>query len=237
MQFWKRYYPVYVLAFVCFCALGIYAAQRVRAVSAAALQEPVPVVLIDPGHGGEDGGAVSKSGTKESELNLAVSLRLRDLCTLLGIDTRMLRTEDVSLGDDAAQTVAQRKSSDLRKRAEIVRQTPGALLVSVHQNSFPQGPGCRGAQVFYADTPGSQTLAEEMQATINACLDPDNHRACKPSEGVYLLDHIDCAGILVECGFLSNAEEEAMLKTAGYQKQLACTLAAVLIRYLGENSP
>ena len=236
MQFLRRYYYVYVLAFSLFCSGAILVVQWFAEVRQTSAALPLPaVVVIDPGHGGEDGGAVSARGTKESELNLAIGLRLRDLCVLLGIPTRMLRTEDVMLCEDSAQSMAQRKVSDLRQRVKLVNETPGALLVSIHQNSFPQGTQYRGAQVFFAPTEGSQALAEALQGKLCDSLDSNNHRVCKPIEGVYLMEHVDCTAILLECGFLTNTEEEALLRSPDYQKKLVCVLAATLTEYL-ENT-
>ncbi len=230
MRYWKRYYIVYVLLAAFCCGSVMLAGQRLRAVSAE-LAPVRPVVVIDPGHGGFDGGAVSPGGTAESALNLEISLRLRDLCALLGLQTRMLREDDSSLELDSNARISEKKVSDLRHRTQIVNGIPGAVLVSIHQNSFPQGPKYRGAQVFYADTPGSQALAELLQQAICRDLDPDNHRACKQSRDVYLMEQLQGTGILLECGFLTNAAEEALLKTPDYQKKLACTAACVLCTY------
>ena len=236
MQFFRRYYYVYVLALALFVGGSLLTVQQfseVRQTSAA--QEAPRVVVIDPGHGGEDGGAVSARGTKESALNLEIGLRLHDLCVLLGIETKMLRETDIMLCGSDAQTMAQKKVSDLHERVRLVNETPGALLVSIHQNSFPQGTQYRGAQVFFAATEGSQTLAEALQEHIRGRLDPANHRTCKPIDGVYLMEHVSCPAILLECGFLTNRDEEALLRTADYQKKLVCVLAATLTEYL-ENT-
>lgn len=233
MQYFKRYYLVYVLSFALFCGGGLLTVQQFSAIRPVSAVHMAPtIVVIDPGHGGEDGGAVSKTGQKESELNLEISLRLRDLCVLLGIPTRMLRTEDVMLCDEQAQTISQKKVSDLKRRVALVNETPGALLVSIHQNSFPQGTQYRGAQVFYAATNGSQELAERLQGRIQASLDSANHRSCKPSDAVYLMEHVQCPAILLECGFLTNTDEEILLRTPGYQKKLVCVLASVLADHL-----
>ena len=231
MQYFKRYYLVYVLVICLTLGLAVLGTRQVRAAAASARLSAKTVLVIDPGHGGADGGAVSPNGTKESELNLAVSLRLRDLCRLLGFPVKMLRTEDVSLEDQKAGTVAEKKVSDLKNRVRLVNDTPGALLVSIHQNSFPQGPQYSGAQIFYADTDGSRKLAERLQERIDSVLDPSNHRSCRKAQEVYLMEQIRCDGILVECGFLTNSAEEKRLRDADYQKQLSLTLAAVLTEY------
>ena len=187
-------------------------------------------VVIDAGHGGEDGGAVSSAGTVESGLNLAIALRLDAVLALYGVDTVLLRTEDVSLHDPDAQTLREKKASDLRNRAERVESIPNALLVSIHQNTYAGSSRYRGAQVFYADAESSGALAEHAQSIMRQALDPENTRqAAKLPGAVYLMDHITCPAILVECGFLSNPEEDALLRTAGYQTKLASALASALL--------
>ena len=236
MDYFKRYYWVYLLTFAGIVAAALLFTrhfEQTRQVAAEQAAPPEPVVVIDPGHGGEDGGATTPGGVRESDLNLTVSLRLRDLCVLLGIRTQLLREDDVALYTSDCATISEKKSSDLRRRVELVNETPGALLVSIHQISFPDAR-YDGAQVFYAATEGSQALAERLQELLTTALDPDNRRVCKPSESVYLMEHIRCTAILVECGFLTNPAEAALLQTDAYQKQLACTVAAALSDYLRE---
>lgn len=187
-------------------------------------------IVIDPGHGGEDGGATSCTGMIESQYNLTISLRLNDLLHLLGYETKMIRTTDTSVYT-AGNTIAQRKASDLRNRVNMTNRTENAVLVSIHQNNFSD-PRYSGAQVFYAGTPGSAELAKQLQDMLTAFLNPDGNRKCKRSSGVYLMEHIRCPGILVECGFLSNPEEEQKLQNPVYQKKLCCIIAAVLSQNL-----
>ena len=190
-------------------------------------------IVIDPGHGGEDGGAVSCTGTPESTYNLDISCRLKDLLNLLGYETAMIRETDISVytkGD----TLAQKKASDLKERVNLVNETDGAVLISVHQNYFSDSQ-YSGAQVFYAKTDGSKELAEELQAEFVAKLNPGSRRQAKKSSGIYLMDRIQCPGILVECGFLSNPQEEKKLKDSSYQKVLCSVIAATVSRYLSNT--
>ena len=193
-------------------------------------------VVIDAGHGGEDGGAVSPSGTVESGINLEIALRLDAVLGLYGTDTVLLRTEDVSLHDPDAQTLREKKASDLRNRTERVEAIPNALLVSIHQNTYTGSGRYHGAQVFYADAESSEALARHAQEILRQALDPQNTRqAAKLPGAVYLMDHITCPAILVECGFLSNPEEDALLRTAGYQTKLAAALASALLSPISEE--
>lgn len=186
--------------------------------------------IIDPGHGGVDGGATSCTGKLESAFNLEISLRLRDLLTFLGYDTKMIRTEDISVYT-AGDTIAAKKMSDLKERVRICNETEGAILLSIHQNTFSDSR-YSGAQVFYTATDGSETLAKTLQKKLIATLNPGSNRNPKRAEGVYLMEHISCPGILIECGFLSNPVEEAKLRSAEYQKQLCCVIATTAAAFI-----
>lgn len=201
----------------------------------ATISEMIPMermhrVVIDPGHGGEDGGAVSCTGKNESTFNLQIALRLDDLLHLIGYDTVMIRTTDVSVYT-AGQTIAQKKVSDLKQRVRIVERTYNPVLVSIHQNTFPEGK-YRGAQVFYSGSAGSDALAKQMQDLLVSSLNPGSSRKAKQGNGIYLLDKITVPGVLVECGFLSNYQEEALLGTADYQKKLCCVISVCLAQFL-----
>lgn len=204
-----------------------------RAATVIAETKPVPrgsCIVIDPGHGGEDGGATSCAGRLESTYNLEIALRLRDLLHLLGYDTRMIRTADTSIyvkGD----TIAQKKISDLKERVRIVNETENALVLSIHQNQFSD-PRYSGAQVFYASTPGSDFLAKQMQTAFVTALNPGSNRKSKPCKGIYVMERIQCPGVLVECGFLSNVEEEARLRSPEYQRKICAVISSAVSQWL-----
>ena len=147
------------------------------AMESAAVQRTGPLVL-DAGHGGEDGGAVSLTGVAESQINLAIVLKLRDVLGLYGVDPILLREEDISLHDDDANTLREKKRSDLKNRVAVIEAVEGGTLLSIHQNTYP-GSRYHGAHVFYAPTEGSQELAEHFQNSIKAALQPENERAVK----------------------------------------------------------
>lgn len=190
-------------------------------------------IVIDAGHGGEDGGTTSCTGKLESSFNLEIALRLDDLFHLLGYDTVMIRTTDTSVYTKGG-TIAQKKISDLKERVRMVNSTPGALLVSIHQNHFSDSR-YSGPQVFYADNPESEKLAKRLQSQLVSSLCPGNNRREKKSAGVYLMDQIQCTGVLVECGFLSNSQEESLLRQAEYQKKLVCVIAASVSGFLANT--
>ena len=143
----------------------------------------------------------------------------------------MLRETDTALYTDGCSGIAEKKVSDLKNRVLRTNQAPNAVLLSVHQNFFTEAK-YRGAQVFYAKTDGSRELAEAMQAALRTGVDPDNHRQAKPSQGVYLMEHVNGTAALVECGFLSNAAETALLQDEGYQQRLSAAVCGALTEWL-----
>ncbi|MDY3225718.1 MAG: N-acetylmuramoyl-L-alanine amidase [Candidatus Faecousia sp.] len=229
----RNFYFIYTAAMVLVLMCAYWGSRAVTVIS-----ERLPIarqhcIVLDPGHGGEDGGATSCTGVLESAYNLEISRRLNDLLHFLGYETRMIRTEDVSVYT-TGDTIARKKISDLKERVRMVNETENALLVSIHQNQFSDSR-YSGAQVFYANTDGSRELAQQLQAELVAALNPGSSRKCKQSSGVYLMDNIRCTGVLVECGFLSNPQEEARLRSSDYQRKLCCVLASTLSRYLSDT--
>ena len=227
-EFLRRYAWVYLYV----AAFFLFGAGLLRhAVETAGPMEclPVfPVIVIDAGHGAPDGGAVGISGIREDEINLAVAKRLEAMLALLGYDAVTTRTGPDSIATEG-ETIRQKKQSDLRNRVKQVNAQASAVVVSVHQNHFSDSR-YSGPQVFYAD--GGEALAKSAQEALSAVLAPGSKRESKPASGIYLMEHIAHPGILVECGFLSNPDEERKLATPAHQKKIAATLAAVLARYV-----
>lgn len=207
--------------------ISICTAWLLLAGSFAAAYTPV----IDPGHGGEDGGAVAKDGTVESTLNLDISLKLVKTLELFGLEPRILRTTDISLHSKGANTIREKKVSDLKNRVSAIQSIEEAFLISIHQNMFTQ-PKYSGAQVFYTGEESKQ-FAELLQEGLRIHLNPFNRReAKKASSDIYLLKKITCPAVLVECGFLSNPPELEHLRDPVYQRKLAFVIAAYYIKYL-----
>lgn len=207
--------------------------KTVETISEMMPMERLHRIVIDAGHGGVDGGAVSCSGKNESSFNLQIALRLNDLMHLMGYDTVMIRSTDTSVYT-SGQTIAQKKVSDLKQRVTIVNRTQNAVLVSIHQNTFPESQ-YSGAQVFYSTSSGSEELAKLLQEELVACLNPGSSRKAKQGSGIYLLDKTTAPGVLVECGFLSNPQEEQALRTPEYQKKICCVISAAVARFLASG--
>ena len=185
--------------------------------------------IIDPGHGGEDGGAISISGKVESDINLAVSLRLDALLHFYGANTMMTRTTDISLHDPTALSLREKKVSDIHNRVDMIESVENATLISIHQNSYPEQK-YRGMQVFYANEDISLPLAQHIQENVRLILDSTNNRkAAKIPNSVYLMNHISCRAVLVECGFLSNPTDDQLLQEETYQTKVAFAIAAACL--------
>ena len=208
----------------------ITGAVRYNLAAVSAVEQLPPTVIIDAGHGGEDGGAIGVSGALESAINLSVSLRLEQLLSFCGFRTAMIRASDHAVYSEDCDTITEKKVSDLKNRVHMVNSLYPSVLISIHQNHFSEEKYA-GSQVFYAKTETSDALAATMQDLLRSVLDPNNKRSCKPADTVYLMEHIRCPGVLVECGFLSNREEEQLLQLPAYQKKICCAITGALISY------
>ena len=218
-------------------ALLLFAGQTGRAVGELLLRADYfqnrPLILIDPGHGGEDGGATGASGESEKELNLSIALALAEELKDHGCQVLLTRDTDTALGDQNLSTVAQRKRSDLQERARVAEESGAQALVSIHQNFFEESQ-YSGAQMFYSPNhPDSQRLAECLRSQVVKSLRPENRRESKEAgEGIYLLEQCRIPGVLVECGFLSNPQEAGKLTDPQYQRSLAQALCRGIQEFL-----
>ncbi|WP_252232515.1 N-acetylmuramoyl-L-alanine amidase CwlD [Clostridium sp. ZBS15] len=172
------------------------------------------VILIDPGHGGIDGGAKSKNGTVEKDINLSISSKLKDQLESSGYTVYLTRESDSELD--------RKKVNDLNARCKMKKEKNCEVFISIHQNMFPQ-PKCFGAQVWYSNNEKSKLLADNIQNSLKANIDDGNKRVAKAAKDQYriLRDGYDGACVLVECGFLSNNKEEQNLKSDEYQEKIA----------------
>ncbi len=185
-------------------------------------------LLIDAGHGGVDGGAVSSNGLKESDVNLSVALKMSGLCELMGIEHKMTRNTDAG----CLEAESYSEHNDLAARADMANAIDNCVLISVHQNKYPSEL-VRGAEVMYASTQGSRELGLLMQDNMVRVLDPENRRVAHGApEELLLTSSVSCPAVLAECGFLSNPQEAALLADADYQTKIAVTLVASYIQFI-----
>ena len=220
------------LLFAAGTAIIIFAVGERRAVRADALHTPSPLLLIDAGHGGLDGGAVSPDGTKESSINLAVAQKFFDLCRFIGIPCAMTRHDELLEYPSDAASIREKKLWDQTQRLEMINGAENAVLISIHQNHYPD-PRPHGTQVLYAGTNGSQAFAELTHENLRRLLSPENRRVAIPAPNeLFLLKNVRCPAILVECGFLSNPAEAEKLASAEYQTQIAAVLCVSYLQFI-----
>lgn len=191
------------------------------------------ILVIDPGHGGEDGGAVSITGALESELNLDIAKRLDQIMGLCGVPVVLTRdSNDLTYPGDL-KTIRSRKNYDMQRRTDLVNSIKNPVLVSIHQNNFPSKQPF-GSQVFYGEKGASKELGDYIQSVLIKMLNPKNKRAAEEiSDNIYLLKNVGCTSVLIECGFLSNPEEDALLKTDAYKLRVSWAIASAYLGFYG----
>ena len=198
--------------------------------------EKLPVVILDAGHGGEDGGAVAADGTAESGINLALTRRLALIFVFLGENVRLTRTGEGAVYSPGASTLREKKVSDLHNRVALINGEENAFVISIHQNSLPGHPKVHGAKVFYNAVPPAERAALTVQRALDqAANNGDNRVASAIDSSIYLMKESRHGAILVECGFMSNAEECRRLQDPAYQLRLAVAIAAGYESFLTEE--
>lgn len=235
----KRIYICILILVLCICGVftGIIANKNVYATSVSSdnLSGNYPTIIIDAGHGGEDGGASSESGQLEKDINLDISLTLEKLLQQGGFSVKMIRNNDISIHDGTANTTRERKVSDIQNRVKITNSDKNNILVSIHQNHFTESQYF-GTQVFYSkNNEKSSVLAESIRTAVTSLLQPENNRKCKEADNVYLLDHVNVPAVIVECGFLSNPDEAYKLSQSEYKNNLAYTIYLGIVEYIFLN--
>lgn len=194
-----------------------------------------PILVIDPGHGGADGGAVSVRGCPESKINLSISLKMSALAELTATPHVLTRDSEEIDYPPEATTIAKMKVFDQKRRVELIGGTSNAVLISVHQNNYPSGKP-RGPQAFFGKSASSPELAALVQESLNNALYPGNRRvAAAISERIYLFKNVECPAVLAECGFLSNKEEAELLENEGHQLKVALALMSAYFKYTDDG--
>lgn len=228
-------------AIVLFCIIllcaGVYRINEVNGdVENTAASVAYRTVILDAGHGGEDGGAVAPDGTLEKDINLMISCDIGMLFRLFGVRFVPVRETDVSVCDPGLDTIRQRKYSDIMNRAALTESVPEAVFLSIHQNIYSESK-YNGTQVFYSPNAGdSSVLAENIQNAVSGSLQPDNDRKIKAADSsIYLLHNAKTTSVLVECGFLSNPEELSKLKDGDYQLAMAYYIFRGTLNFLSHE--
>lgn len=214
----------------CFVVMALVNEQNSVDVSNLEDESSDNIIVLDAGHGGEDGGAVSSNGVVESDINLQFTQKLKYILSLNGYEIVMTREDDSDLADKSIDTVSGRKKSDMHRRLDIYNSHIQNVAISIHQNIFP-ADSCKGTQVFYStQTQSGKVLADNITDTVKKYLQPENQRLSKPTSGsIFLLDNAKIPAVIVECGFLSNSEELKQLCDQDYQKKFSyCVFLGLL---------
>lgn len=238
MKIGKKSIIAIITAFLIILSAMLYLTFMANFSAAEASSMPITqkTVIVDAGHGGDDGGAIGIDGTVEKDINLDIALKLDKILKFYGFNVIMTRTQDVMTCDDGLDSLRKRKISDIHNRFELMRKNPDAIFISVHQNKF-EDSSQHGTQVFYSgNDERSKELAEAIQTSVTLTLQRKNDRVVKKSgSGIYLLYHAKIPAVLVECGFISNSDEVKKLKDESYRMKLAILIADGLLKYLSNN--
>lgn len=234
----KKWTVLYFFSlFILFFGFLVIFKQGESVQTIAVQQITSPILILDPGHGGIDGGAVAQDGTVESHVNLSIAKKAASIAETTGWSVYMTREEDMSIHDSSAKTIRQQKVSDLKNRTALCNTVPNGILISIHQNSLPSNKSVRGAQVFYNDNPGSQELAQTIQDYLNKVINEINPKSIKPiGDSSYLMSNVECPAVLIECAFLSNFEDTELIKSEDYQMKLAAVIISATEFHLNNST-
>lgn len=200
--------------------------------ASAPVEQETPTLIIDAGHGGADGGAVSVNGVNESVINLDIAKKMAVLAEFASYPVLLTREGEELVYPEDCKTIAEKKRYDQKQRVEYINTSKNAVVLSVHQNSFPNSRPY-GPQTFYNTHEPASSLGVVVQDYLNAALCPENRRLAAPvAKDIYLMKKIDCPGVLVECGFVSNAKEAALLETEQYRLKIACAVMSAYISHI-----
>lgn len=222
----KRKLAIKIFALTAVFSVSVFAARAVM-VDTVMRNNARFTLVIDAGHGGIDCGAIGQDGTRESDINLAIAQKLRAIAEFYALDNTMIRQDDSTKSTESEYS----EHSDLVCRAELVNAEENPILISIHQNSFPTGQPS-GPQVIYSSSVGSEAFGKITHANLITMLDPENRRVAEPDKGsLYVLSHVNCPAILVECGFMSNFSDMCRLTDPEYQTALSTVLMGSYLQY------
>lgn len=233
----KKYFSIFFLLLVVLARLltgeeSVKVMRNIFRENAMGKENTKITIVIDPGHGGRDPGKVGVNGTLEKGINLSIALKLKDLLEQNDINVIMTRTEDEGL---YSESDSNKKRADLNNRISIINSSDAIFSVSIHQNSFSQ-ENVKGAQVFYyAESEQGMALAMTLQKQLKETIKDGNHRMAKSNTNYYMLKHTTCPLVIVECGYLSNRTEAALLLDENYQEKMAWAIHLGIMKYLNTS--
>lgn len=213
------------------CISSVLICQIQLASSNIIINDTLPVIIIDAGHGGEDGGAVAVDGTYEKDINLQIALKINDILSIFGYKTHLIRTTDTAI-HTSGDSIRERKVSDIHNRAATMNLYENCIYLSIHQNKY-EDSRIWGAQTFYsANFDESREIAQFIQNAVSSQLQPNNKRQIKKSgTDIYVLYNATKPAVMVECGFVSNQNELNQLKDSSYQNNMSLAIATGIINY------
>lgn len=227
----KRIMVIMAMLIIATCAFTIQTAQTEKTVATVSLPVSNKVIVIDAGHGVPDEGAQSSNGTTEAETNLKIALKLQNLLEQSGSSVILTRSDENAIYDIDSKTLKQKKVSDIHNRVKIGNESKADLFISIHLNKIPQEQYW-GWQCFYKEgNEQSQKLAKSLQENLNEAIQKENKRVAMKLDNVYIIKHVEIPISIVECGFLSNQEEEKLLLQDDYQNRLAWGIYNGIIDY------
>ena len=231
-----------IYSFICIILISSFIVLMISAFSKLTVSttnvsysKPLPAIVIDAGHGGEDGGAVSSEGIFEKDINLKIANTTADFFRFMGFKVTQTRNTDIML-DSGEDTIRARKVSDMKKRLEIFNADTSNIILSIHQNKFTESK-YYGTQIFYSPNhQNSNALAESIKHTVITLLQPENTRECKKADGnIYLLKNTTNPAVIIECGFLSNPDELSKLLTEKYRQQISYSITMGFLNFYNAN--
>lgn len=234
-KYQRKFNAAIVILSICLCAgIALFAKGKIdKSIAASGPAEIIrPMIILDAGHGGMDGGCSTADGKTEKGINLNILLSVRDMARFFGYDVEATRLKDISIHDKGVTGIRNQKVSDMENRLELFNKYQGAVCISIHQNTFSDTQ-YHGAQMFFSDkNEESERLASIMQSSFVKNLQPDNQREIKLcGDELYLCYYCSNPAVMVECGFLSNPEEASKLTDKAYQQKVAFTVFSGLNEY------
>jgi N-acetylmuramoyl-L-alanine amidase len=243
-SFWLKFILFFLLSSATILSLAVFLGafdveELKNTATAPTDADPTPkytTVIIDAGHGGEDGGTSSKSGLIEKDVNLEIAQILRDMLEINGVNVIMTREDDRLLYDRSVDFKGRKKKLDLAARLAIADGTEDAIFVSIHMNSYTD-PKYSGLQVWYSpNNPDSLPLAELIRQENQAKMQPQNNRMTKAAtSAINLLHNAKCPAVLVECGFLSNTDEAELFESYDHRQRVAFVIFCAITEFLGND--
>jgi N-acetylmuramoyl-L-alanine amidase len=223
--------PIFCIVLFCTSA-ALFASAYGSKLLTGATNSETKTVIIDPGHGEPDGGAVGVDGVIEKDINLSISLKLKSLFLTAGYSVIMTREDDNAIYDKDSDKIRKKKVSDLHNRLAIINSHPDAIFVGIHQNIYKSTKNT-GSVVFYSpNNESSKVLAQSIQTSITNMIQPENHRDIESAKkNLYILYHAKSPAVMVECGFLSNPDECKLLQDDSYQSKMAFAIFCGALKF------